>query len=171
MVRIWGRRISKEALVQEEELSINDILAHIRSTLTDELNGQRKKTRSSDGLLSLKDLNLDNEESNADICSEQVDLSSLDKDSDVFVLTNPIQKENVSEEIFLLTADMRIGVRSEDNLRRQALLKMASESHKNKQDISLSPETEKQMRILLNAWLKKNLPSMIDEILEQELKK
>lgn len=157
--------------MQEEELSVNDILANIRSTLTDELNGRRKKTQSSDGLLSLKDLNLDDEETGGGIRSEQVESPRISEDSDVFVLKNPIQKENVSEEIFLLTPDMRINVKSGDELRRQALLKMASAGHKNQPDISLSPETEKQMRIFLNAWLKKNLPSMIDEILEQELKK
>lgn len=152
---------------EEEQLSVDDILATIRGMLTDELNGRKKpKTPHADGLLTLHDLDLDTSDTLASGVKE-----------DVFLLEHPIEwasdEDSLSgADLFVLTPDMRVDIAPGADMRQQArraLMKMAKSSADSTDAISLTPEAEKRMRILLNEWLKKNLPPMIEQVLNREL--
>lgn len=156
---------------EEEQLSVDDILATIRGMLTDELSGRKKvKAPSADGLLTLHDLDLEEN----DVPQPK---PTGREDEDVFLLEHPItaplaEDSLSSADLFVLTPDMRVDVVNGADMRQQArraLMKMAGSADA-KTDISvLSPEAEKRIRILMNEWLKKNLPLMIEQVLDREL--
>lgn len=130
--------------MQEQELSVNDILSSIKQILSSKIEDELTQKSKSDNLPNFTDVDVSSQTQSAPILPREQE----DNDDDVFVLTPAMQVE--------IDPNMT-GLIKESPLSASASM--------------VSDKTQELMMPAIQKWIDENLPQMVERIVSEEVRR